>query len=153
MTQTHILEIDNADILKEVEARTFKFGKARDNGEAPKLINGVKLTDLGYDRMIALGWIDDAISNIRVAFVKYAGEITTAGTGETKKTRVEFILPSVWDSGNAMGFDADCREYIVNIVISDFLGLSLPREAQVYAEKASLAYKRAERKLYYKKSL
>ena len=61
MTQTHTLEISNADILKQVEARTFKFGKARDNGTNDKLTNGVKLTDLGYDRSIALDSIEKAI--------------------------------------------------------------------------------------------
>lgn len=150
MTQTHTLEISNADILQQVEARTFKFGKARDNGTNDKLTNGVKLTDLGYDRSIALDSIEKAIGNIRSAFIKYDGTITTAGSGELKRTRITFTLSSKWPSANGTGFDNDCKDYVVNLVISDFLSHSLPREADLYAQKAMQALKDAERKLYYK---
>jgi len=150
MTQTHTLEISNADILKQVEARTFKFGKARDNGTNDKLANVVKLTDLGYDRSIALDSIEKAIGNIRSAFIKYNGTITTAGSGELKRTRVSFTLSSKWPADNGTGFDNDCKDYVVNLVISDFLSLSLPQEADLYGQKAMQALKDAERKLYYK---
>ena len=150
MTQEHTLEISNADILKQVEARTFKFGKARDNGTNDKLTNGVKLTDLGYDRSIALDSIEKAIGNIRSAFIKYAGAIATAGSGELKRTRIAFTLSSKWPSANGTGFDNDCKDYVANLVISDFLSLSLPQEADLYGQKAMQALKDAERKLYYK---
>lgn len=150
MTQTHTLEINNADIIKAVENRTFKFGKARDNGTNDKLANVVKLTDLGYDRSIALDSIEKAIGNIRSAFIKYNGTITTAGSGELKRTRVSFTLSSKWPADNGTGFDNDCKDYVVNLVISDFLSLSLPQEADLYGQKAMQALKDAERKLYYK---
>jgi hypothetical protein len=150
MTQEHVLEISNADILRQVEARTFKFGKARDNGQNDKLTNTVKLTDLGYDRGIALASIDRAMGNIRSAFIKYNGEIASTGSGEQKQWEVTFTLSSKWPSENGDGFNNDCKEYVVNFVISDFLSLSLPREADLYGQKAMQALKDAERKLYYK---
>lgn len=150
MTQTHTLEIRNADIIKAVESRTFKFGKARDNGSNDKLVNAVKLTDLGYDRSIVLDGIEKAIGNIRSAFVKYAGNIDTAGGGELKRTRVTFTLSSKWPTENGIGFDNDCKDYVVNYVISDFLSLVMPREADLYTQKAMQSLKDAERKLYYK---
>lgn len=150
MTQTHTLEISNADIIQMVESRTFKFGKARDNGTNSKLTNNVKLTDLGYDRAMVLQWIDEAIGNIRSAFVKYAGTVTTAGSGEQKRTRIAFTLSSKWPTANGDGFNNDCKEYVANFVISDFLSLSMPQEADLYGQKAMQALKDAERKLYYK---
>lgn len=160
MIKTHILQIDNADIIKDIESRTFKFGKAHDGmatgiGRAKvsyteKLVNNVKLTDLGYDRALVIGWIDEAIGNIRSAFMKYNGTIETAGSGELKQTRVTFSLSSKWPTANGDGFNKDCREYVVNYVISDFLSLSLPGESELYAQKAMQALKDAERKLYYK---
>lgn len=150
MTQTHTLEINNADIIKAVENRTFKFGKARDNGTNDKLANVVKLTDLGYDRSIALDSIEKAIGNIRSAFIKYNGTITTVGSGELKRTRIAFTLSSKWPADNGPGFDNDCKDYVVNLVISDFLSHSLPQEADLYGQKAMQALKDAERKLYYK---
>ena len=149
-TQTHTLEINNADILNDIESRTFKFGKARDNGTSDKLISNVRLTDLGYDRALAIGWIDEAVGNIRSAFVKYAGAVATAGTGELKRHRIVFTMSSKWPSANGGGFDNDCKEYVVNFVVSDFLSLSLPQEADLYSQKAMQALKDAERKLYYK---
>lgn len=149
-TQTHILEISNADIIKEIEGRTFKFGKARDNGTSDKLTNNVRLTDLGYDRSMVLRWIEEAIGNIRSAFVKYAGAVATAGTGELKRHRITFTLSSKWPSANGPGFNNDCVEYVINFVVSDFLSLSLPQEADLYSQKAMQALKDAERKLYYK---
>ena len=131
MTQTHTLEISNADIIKMVESRTFKFGKARDNGSNDKLTNGVKLTDLGYDRSIALDSIERAVGNIHSAFAKYAGTIATAGSGELKRSRIAFTLSSKWPSANGAGFDNDCKEYVANFVISDFLSHSMPQEADL----------------------
>lgn len=150
MTQTHTLEISNADIIQNVESRTFKFGKARDNGSNAKLVNNVKLTDLGYERAMVIDWIDQAVGDIRSAFVKYAGAVTTAGSGEQKRTRVAFTLSSKWPPSNGVGFDNDCKEYVVNKVVSDFLSLSMPQEADLYGQKAMQALKNAERKLYYK---
>ena len=149
-TQTHTLTIWNNTILGQLESRTFKFGKARDTGSNDKLVNNVKLTDLGYERNMVYGWIDTAIGNIRAAFPKYAGAVRTSNSGELKRTELDFVLSSKWDSRNGMGFDNDCKEYIVNKVISDFLSLSMPREADLYAAKAMQALKDAERKLYYK---
>lgn len=156
-TQTHILTVRNADIIQQVEARTFKFGKARDNGQADKLINNVKLTDLGYDRSMVYQWIATAVGNIRTAFVKYASGNVAEGydsghdnDDDHMTHSVTFVLSSKWDGGNGAGFDKDCMEYVVNAVVSDFLGLSLPREADLYGAKAMQALKNAERKLYYK---
>lgn len=150
MTQTHVLEIDNAVIIQMVESRTFKFGKARDNGTNAKLANDVRLTDLGYDRSIALESIERAIGNIGSAFSKYAGTVTTAGSGELKRTRISFTLSSKWPSANGAGFDNDCKDYVANFVISDFLSHSMPQEADLYSQKATQALKDAERKLYFK---
>ena len=149
-TQQHTTEISNAEIIKQIEARTFKFGKARDNGTNDKLVNNVKLTDLGYDRSMVIGWIDDAIGNMRSAFSKYASTLDTAGTGELKVSRVTFTLSSKWASQNGTGFDNDIKEYIINRVISDFLSLSLAQDSDLYSVKANQALKDAERKLYFK---
>lgn len=148
-TQEHKLVIDNDDIIKQVEIRTFKFGKAHE-GLGDKIVNDMKLTDLGYDRSIVIGWIDVAVGNIRSAFVKYAGEVETAGEGEQKRHRITFTLSSKWASDNAQGFDNDCREYVINHVVYDFLSLSLPKEAEFYNQKSLQSLKDAERKLYYK---
>ena len=150
MTQQHTLEIINAEVLKRVESRTFKFGKARDNGQLDKLVNNVKLTDLGYDRGIAFDSIEKAIGNIRSAFIKYNGVVTSTVDGEGKRTQITFTLSSKWPSENGIGFNNDCKEYVYNIVISDFLSHSLPREADLYAQKAMQSLTDAERKLYYK---
>ena len=158
MRQTHILTVKNSDIIYQVEARTFKFGKARDNGQADKLINNVKLTDLDYDRSMVYQWIDIAVSNIRSAFVKYACMVQQSfETGhdnddDYKITMLYFNLSEKWCHCNGDGFDHDCIEYVVNYVISEFLGLSLPREAELYAAKAMQALKNAERKLFFKKA-
>lgn len=158
MRQTHILMVKNSDIIYQVEARTFKFGKARDNGQADKLINNVKLTDLDYDRSMVYQWIDIAVSNIRSAFVKYACMVQQSfETGhdnedDYKITMVYFNLSDKWCLWNGGGFNLDCIEYIINYVISEFLGLSLPREAELYAAKAMQALKNAERKLFFKKA-
>lgn len=166
-TQTHILTIKNSEIIYQVEARTFKFGKARDNGQADKLINNVKLTDLEYDRKMVYMWIKIAIDNIYMAFQKYACnmfqdyESTTTTVGSENAaaseqsednlvTYIYFVLSSKWPNHNGLGFDLDCKEYIINKVISEFLSLSLPREAELYAAKAMQALKDAERKLYFK---
>lgn len=157
MTQTHTLEIRNNAIVKKIEGRTFKFGKARDTGGNDKLTNNVKLTDLGYDRAMVYDWIDTAVGNIRSAFAKYAiGAVTTSyetghdNDNDYKITSIPFVLSSKWDSNNGLGFDKDCVEYVVNKAVSEFLSLSLPREADLYAQKAMQALKDAERKLYYK---
>lgn len=154
--QEHILTVKNSDIIYQIEARTFKFGKARDNGNAAKLINNVKLTDLDYDRSMVYGWIDNSIGNIRMSFMKYAcrveKEYETGHTDENEYqiTHLHFRLSSKWPSCNGDGFDSDCREYIINKVVSDFLSLSLPKEADLYGQKAIEALKNAERKLYFK---
>jgi len=164
-TRTHTLTVSNAAIIEQLESRTFKFGKARDTGGNDKLINNVKLTDLGYERNLVYHWIDEAIGNIRVAFAKYArGARTSYASGHSndndyKITEVDFVMSSHWPTitvdnvttevyGDS--FDNDCNEYIINAVISDFLGLSLPKEADLYGQKANQALKNAERKLYYK---
>lgn len=170
-TQTHILTIKNSEIIYQVEARTFKFGKARDNGQADKLINNVKLTDLDYDRSMVYMWIRIAINNIYMVFKKYACRMEqsyeseeTSSTGSENAvvseqsddnlvTTIYFVLSSRWPSNNGAGFDLDCKEYIINKVISEFLSLSLPREAEIYAAKAMQALKDAERKLYFKNSV
>lgn len=158
MRQTHILTVRNADIIQQVEARTFKFGKARDNGQADKLINNVKLTDLDYDRSMVYQWIDIAVGNIRSAFVKYACMVQKSyETGHDnddyyKTTMLYFNLSEKWCHCNGDGFDQDCIEYVINSVVSEFLSLSLPKEADLYAAKAMQALKNAERKLYYKKA-
>ena len=159
MTQEHILTVRNADIIQQVEVRTFKFGKARDNGQADKLINNVKLTDMPYDRSMVYGWIRTAIGNIKEAFAKYSCCIETeyeqgaeSENDDNLVTHLHFCLSSKWPQCNGESFDNDCKEYIVNAVVSDFLGLSLPREADLYSQKAMLALKNAERKLYYKKA-
>lgn len=156
-TQQHILNVNNSYIIRQVENRTFKFGKAHDNGQADKLVNNIKLTDLPYERNMVYQFIDVAVGNIRSAFVKYASGNITEGyeTGhdnenDYKTYAVTFNLSSKWDSGNGAGFDNDCNEYVINKVVSDFLSLSLPKEANVYAVKAMQALKDAERKLYYK---
>jgi len=156
MTQEHILTVKNYDIIKQVEARTFKFGKARDNGQADKLINNVKLTDMPYDRSMVRQWIKQAIGNIKSAFIKYSCCMSTeyeprhANDDDYLITHLKFVLSSKWPQCNGDGFDADCHEYIINKVVSDFLSLSLPREADLYAQKATQALKDAERKLYFK---
>lgn len=159
MTQEHILTVKNSDIIKQVEARTFKFGKARDNGQADKLINNVKLTDMPYDRSMIHQWIKQAIGNIKSVFIKYSccieTEYETYSQHETERddhliTHLKFVLSSKWPQCNGDGFDTDCHEYIINKVVSDFLSLSLPREADLYAQKATQALKDAERKLYFK---
>lgn len=148
--------VNNSDIIKQVEIRTFKFGKARDNGQADKLINNVKLTDLDYDRSMIYQWIDVAVGNIRAAFSKYACRVLRTyetgheDDGDYKITWLYFNLSEKWCQCNGDGFNHDCIEYIINAVISDFLGLSLPREAELYGAKAMQALKNAERKLYYK---
>lgn len=158
MRQTHILTVKNSDIIYQVEARTFKFGKARDNGQADKLINNVKLTDLDYDRSMVYMWIENAIGNLRMAFMRYAcnsyGEYESGHSNDEdyKVHYVYFNLSSGWPQCNGDGFDLDCMEYIINYVISEFLGLSLPREAELYAAKAMQALKNAERKLFFKKA-
>ena len=161
-TRTHTLTISNAAIIGQLESRTFKFGKARDAGGNEKLINNVKLTDMPYERSLVYGWIDTAISNITAAFAKYAratrvsyDTVAHEGNEEYKITEVDFVLSSKWPVVNGVdvqgaGFDSDCIEYIINSVISEFLGLSLPREADLYSQKAMQLLKNAERKLYYK---
>lgn len=177
-TQTHILTIRNSDIIYQVEARTFKFGKAHDGmatgigrskvAYTDKLVNNVKLTDLDYDRNMVYMWIKIAINNIYMVFHKYTCNmfqsyetVTTSGSGSENAvssaqsddnlvTYIYFVLSSKWPSYNASGFDLDCKEYIINKVISEFLSLSLPREAELYAAKAMQALKDAERKLYFK---
>lgn len=151
-TQTHTLVISNNDIIKMVEARTFKFGKARDNGENPKLVNNVKLTDLGLDLGMVGDWIEKAAGDIYSSFSKYADNIVTLGGGGGTSHIITFILSSKWPSANGTVFNNDCREYVANKVIHEFLSLSLPREAEVYEKKAMQALKDAERKLYYKKA-
>lgn len=159
MTQEHILTVKSSDIIKKVEARTFKFGKARDNGQADKLINNVKLTDMPYDRSMMYQWIETAICNIKSAFVKYACCVTTeyepisehqTEIDERLVTHMKFVLSSKWPPCLGDGFDRDCNEYVVNYCISEFLSLSLPKEADLYGKKATQALKEAERKLYYK---
>lgn len=151
------IEIKNSYIIRQVENRTFKFGKAHDNGQADKLVNNIKLTDLPYERNMVYQFIAVAVGNIRSAFVKYASGDIEEGyeTGHNneddyKTYGLEFVLSSKWDSGNEAGFINDCNEYVINKVIADFIGLSLPKEADVYAAKAMQALKDAERKLYYK---
>lgn len=159
MTQEHILTVKNSDIIKQVEARTFKFGKARDNGQADKLVNNVKLTDMPYERSMIHLWIKQAIGNIKSAFNKYSCCVNTEyeahpahveSLDDYLVTHVKFVLSSRWPQCNGDGFDTDCHEYIINKVISDFLGLSLPKEADLYSQKAMQALKDAERKLYFK---
>lgn len=160
--QTHIVIIKNSYIIKQVEARTFKFGKARDNGQADKLINNVKLTDLEYDRSMVYAWIANAVGNLRMAFMKYActmymnhetDHIQDTNHNDDDEDLIYYLsyhLSSKWPICNGDGFDSDCNEYIINKVISEFLSLSLPREADLYAAKAMQALKDAERKLYFK---
>ena len=152
----HILTIRNSEIISKVEERTFKFGKARDNGNADKLINNVKLTDMPYDRSMVRDWISNAIGNIKSAFPKYSRRIETeyetghANDGDYLVSKLHFCLSSSWPECNGDPFDSDCQEYIVNSVIAEFIGLSLPREADYFAQKAMVALKNAERKLYFK---
>lgn len=152
----HILTIRNSEIIRKVEERTFKFGKARDNGNADKLINNVKLTDMPYDRSMVRDWISNAIGNIKSAFPKYSRRIETEyetghnNDGDYLVSKLHFCLSSSWPECNGDPFDSDCQEYIVNSVIAEFIGLSLPREADYFAQKAMVALKNAERKLYFK---
>lgn len=152
----HILTIRNSEIIRKVEERTFKFGKARDNGNADKLINNVKLTDMPYDRSMVRDWISNAIGNIKSALPKYSRRIETeyetghANDDDYLVSKLHFCLSSSWPECNGDPFDSDCQEYIVNSVIAEFIGLSLPREADYFAQKAMVALKNAERKLYFK---
>lgn len=152
----HILTIGNSDIIRKVEERTFKFGKARDNGNADKLINNVKLTDMPYDRSMVHDWISNAIGNIKSAFPKYSRRIETSyealheNDNDYLVSSLHFCLSSSWPECNGDPFDSDCMEYIVNSVIAEFIGLSLPKEAEYFARKAMVALKNAERKLYFK---
>lgn len=152
----HILTIRNSEIIRKVEERTFKFGKARDNGNADKLINNVKLTDMPYDRSMVRDWISNAIGNIKSAFPKYSRRIETeyetghANDDDHLVSKLHFCLSSSWPECNGDPFDSDCQEYIVNSVIAEFIGLSLPKEADYFAQKAMVALKNAERKLYFK---
>lgn len=150
MKQKHFLTIKSADIISQAEARTFKFGKARDTGGNDKLVNNVKLTDLEYERDMAYMWIDEAVENIMSEFKRYSSGVTKYGDGELKSYIMKFELSSKWPKENADGFDIDCKEYIINMVVHEFLSLSLPKEADVFASKAMQYFKNAERKLYYK---
>ena len=155
---THILTINNSEIIKKMEARTFKFGKAREEAAGDKLTNNVKMTDMPYERDMLYDWIDNAVANIRSSFDKYAQNVQVSyasghnGDKEYKISTIPFILSEKWDSANGDGFDSDCKESIINSVISDFLELSLPKESELYALKAMQALKNAERKLYFKKA-
>lgn len=152
----HILTIRNSEIIRKVEERTFKFGKARDNGTADKLINNVKLTDMPYERSMVNMWIKNAIGNIKAAFPKYSRRIETEyeilhnNDEDWLVSHLHFCLSSSWPECNGDPFDSDCTEYIVNSVIAEFIGLSLPKEADYFAKKAMTALKNAERKLYFK---
>lgn len=154
--QEHVLTVKNSEIIRQVEARTFKFGKARDNGTADKLINNVKLTDLPYERSMVYLWIKNAIGNVKAAFPRYSRRIEygyESGHDENEDylvSSLHFCLSSKWPPCNADVFDSDCMEYIINSVIYEFLSLSLPKEAEVFRQKALIALKNAERKLYFK---
>lgn len=156
MTQEHILTVKNSEIIRQLEARSFKFGKARDNGQADKLINNVKVTDMPYERDMVYMWIKQAIYTIKATFIKYSCCVSTEyeprhqNENDYLITHVKFCMSSKWPQCNGDGFDADCNEYVVNRVLSEFLSLSLPREADLYATKAMQALKDAERKLYFK---
>lgn len=147
---THTLTISNAYIIGQVEARTFKVGKAVDTGANDKLVSDVRLTDLQYDREMAWAWIDDAVGNIESRFCKYHSGTESEGTGDAKTADVYFTMPQSWPDTNGDAFDASCIEYVVNSVIYDFLRLSLPKVADLYALKADASMIKAERKLLYK---
>ena len=121
-----------------------------------KLINNVKLTDMPYDRSMVRDWISNAIGNIKSAFPKYSRRIETeyetghANDDDYLVSKLHFCLSSSWPECNGDPFDSDCQEYIVNSVIVEFIGLSLPRDADYFAQKAMVALKNAERKLYFK---
>lgn len=154
----HSTTIKYNEVIKDVESRTFKFGKAREQVAGDKLTNNVKLADMPYERKLVYGWIENAVNNIHSEFIKYANPIRLAYTeghldeDEYTELTLDFSLPNKWDSGNGIGFDKDCKEYVVNYVISNFLELSLPKEAELYAQKAVASLKNAERKLYFKRA-
>ena len=134
MARVVTIRVNKEEVIKSVRNVTNKFGKARDNGTASRMVSVMQADDLGQDTRI----LDESFSKVVGDLTEIMSRYVSTRNGDDTIT---LVMPSVWRDHNEEGLNADCTRYAVNVMISDFLCISVPKEADVYLQKAVICSK------------
>lgn len=136
------INLGKNDIYTEVSKLTSMIGKKRQSGNASDMYIRISASDT--DRMVLEPFFSEATSiiasELRMYVTSVKGENITSDTISSDPFEIALDLPTTFNKDAlTISLRASMRSYLVNFIIAKWLEITLPNEAQVYANTAQMA--------------
>lgn len=144
------IDLGRNDIYTEVAKLTSIVGKKRQDANSPNTYMRVSASDTDF--MVFEPYFSEAISalvsEVRLYTKKVEGEDVTATDISKSNFKITFDLPQTFNtSAMTNSIRASMRTFFVNYIMAKWLEVTLPNDAQPYANAAQSALENIRAKI------